>query len=100
VLGEYSQAIKSCDRETLATLVPRAVSQSIGESCDRYAYLDATIAYVSEEPGAKGTTVHFTQAIRGITQDGRSEVIGEGKMKATVVQGGGGWRILELGREP
>ena len=100
VLDEYSQAIKSCDRETLATLVPRAVSQFINENCDRYAYLDATVAYVSEEPAAKGTTVHFTQAIRGITQDGRTEVIGEGRMKATVVQGGDGWRVLELGREP
>jgi len=100
VLDEYSQAIKSCDRETLATLVPRAVSQFISESCDRYAYLDATIAYVSEEPGPKGTTVHFTQAIRGIAQDGRTEVISGGKMRATVVQGGDGWRVLELGREP
>jgi serine/threonine protein kinase len=100
VLDEYSQAIKSCDRETLATLVPRAVAQFIGESCDRYAYLDATIAYVSEEPGAKGTTVHFTQAIHGITQDGRTEVIGEGRMKASFVPVGDGWRVLELSHEP
>jgi serine/threonine protein kinase len=100
VLEEYSQAIKSCDRDTLATLVPRAVAQFVGESCDRYAYLDASIAYVSEEPVAKGTTVHFTQAIRGITQDGHTEVIGEGRMKATFVPVGDGWRVVELSHEP
>jgi serine/threonine protein kinase len=100
VLDQYSQAIKSCDRETLASLVPRAVAQFIAESCGRYAYLDASIAYVSEEPVAKGTTVHFTQAIRGITQDGHTEVIVEGRMKATFVPVGDGWRVLELSHEP
>jgi len=100
VLDEYRQAIKSCDRETLATLVPRAVAQFIAENCDRYAYLDASIAYVSEEPVAKGTMVHFTQAIRGITQDGHTEVIGEGRMKATFVPVGDGWRVLEFSHEP
>jgi hypothetical protein len=100
LLEEYAQAIKSCDRDTLATLVPKEVSQVIGHACDKYPSLDATVAYLSEERGTKGTTVHFTQKIEGVSPTGEIEMIAQAKLKATVVQETSGeLRILDIARD-